>query len=251
MVSLVIAAAVFVSLLVGAFVGILARSRLPQHHLSRDSLDVVAIAMGMVAAITSVVLGLLIASVKESFDQVQGDVRTFAVQSILLDEALQPFGPSADTARAALVREMEVVLRDQFGQMERLDDTRSALTGAMIALGGALNALQPSNVTQEQSIANARSAYNQLIQLRWTVVEQRNGSISPILLIVIVSWIAIVFFSFGLAAPPNGTLIATYVLCAWCIAACIFVLVEMDRPLDGLIRIDPSPLSDALVRVRG
>src|SRR5206468_5814843 len=52
----------------GALLGMLLRSRLPEHHLSADSRDVVKLAMGVVATMTALVLGMLVASAKTSFD---------------------------------------------------------------------------------------------------------------------------------------------------------------------------------------
>jgi fluoride ion exporter CrcB/FEX len=52
----------------GALLGALLRVMLPEHHLSAESKDVVKLAMGLIATMSALVLGLLIASAKSSFD---------------------------------------------------------------------------------------------------------------------------------------------------------------------------------------
>jgi len=44
------------------------RAVLPENHLSADTKDTVKLAMGLVATMTALVLGLLVASAKGSYD---------------------------------------------------------------------------------------------------------------------------------------------------------------------------------------
>src|SRR5215469_4377426 len=57
--------------------------------------------------------------------------------------------------------------------------------------------------------------------------EQGTIGISWPLLAVLVFWLAIVFASFGLFAPPNATVIATLFLCALSVSGAIFLILEM------------------------
>ncbi len=52
--------------------------------------------------------------------------------------------------------------------------------------------------------------------------------------------------SFGLFAPPNGTVTATLFLCAMSVSCAVLLILEMDRPFQGLIQISDAPLRDAL-----
>ena len=63
-----ISAIVFVSVFGGALAGIALRAILPEHHLSSESKDVVKLSMGLVATMSALVLGLLVASAKSSYD---------------------------------------------------------------------------------------------------------------------------------------------------------------------------------------
>jgi hypothetical protein len=55
--------------------GIYLRRVLPEHYLSADTKDAVKLAMGLVATMSALVLGLLVTSVKGAYDTRRGEVR--------------------------------------------------------------------------------------------------------------------------------------------------------------------------------
>ncbi|HTF33833.1 MAG TPA: hypothetical protein VK714_09065, partial [Myxococcota bacterium] len=85
----------------GAVLGRFIAARLPDHHLSSDSRDVVKMAVGTVATLSALVIGLLIASEKTSFDTRDSELRQFSANLILLDRQLVHYGPEAQEAREA------------------------------------------------------------------------------------------------------------------------------------------------------
>ena len=52
----------------GTFVGMFLRNRLPEHHLSGATKDVVRLGSGLIGTIAALVLGLLIASANSTFE---------------------------------------------------------------------------------------------------------------------------------------------------------------------------------------
>ncbi|HEX4069627.1 MAG TPA: hypothetical protein VHX68_00595, partial [Planctomycetaceae bacterium] len=66
--SIAIGGIVFACTFVGALAGMGLRAVLPEHHVSPESKDVVKLGMGLIATLAALVLGLLIASAKSSFD---------------------------------------------------------------------------------------------------------------------------------------------------------------------------------------
>jgi nitric oxide reductase large subunit len=69
------------------------------------------------------------------------------------------------------------------------------------------------------------------------------------MLIILVVWIAIVFVSVGLFAPPNATAIVTLMLAALSVSAAIFLILELDSPFRGVIQISPGPMRNALAHL--
>jgi hypothetical protein len=86
-------------------------------------------------------------------------------------------------------------------------------------------------------------------KLRWLMFEQGTTGISWPLLAVLAFWLAIVFASFGLFAPPNATVIVTLFLCALSVSGAIFLILEMYTPYRGLIQISCAPLRNALANL--
>jgi hypothetical protein len=62
-------------------------------------------------------------------------------------------------------------------------------------------------------------------------------------------WVTIIFTSFGLLSPRNATVIAVLLVCALSMAGSLFLIQELDRPYEGLIKLSNAPLRDALVHL--
>lgn len=86
-------------------------------------------------------------------------------------------------------------------------------------------------------------------QLRWLLFEQSSSSISAPLLIVVISWLAIIFASWGLFVPSNAIAIAAMFLSEMSVSGAIFVILELDQPFDGLIQISSGPVRNALAHL--
>ena len=71
------------------------RRYLPQDHLSAESKDAVKLAMGLVATMTALLLGLLISSAKGTYDTVRSEVSQMAAKVAFLDRVLAAYGPEA------------------------------------------------------------------------------------------------------------------------------------------------------------
>jgi hypothetical protein len=109
--------------------------------------------------------------------------------------------------------------------------------------------LSPHSDAQRSMQAHALNVALALGQTRLLLFEQQGSSISMPLLVVMVSWLTIIFVSFGLFAPPNATVVATLIVCALSVTGAIFLVLEMDRPFSGLIQISDEPLRNALAHL--
>jgi hypothetical protein len=109
--------------------------------------------------------------------------------------------------------------------------------------------LEPRNEAQRWLKERALQIAAELERIRWQLIEGQGNAISPVILVVLVFWITFIFASFGLNAPRNATVVAAYVVCSLSIAASIYLVLEMDRPLDGLIAVSPQPMQRALAHL--
>src|SRR5207248_11568670 len=85
-------------------------------------------------------------------------------------------------------------------------------------------------------------------QLRALLIAQSIPSISMPILIILVSWLVVIFFGFSLIAPPNATTMLALVASAFSVACAIFLILELDQPFGGLIHIPSKPLINVLQR---
>jgi hypothetical protein len=90
----------FGCLITAVVLGTYLRRLLPEHHLGADTKDAVKLAMGLVATMSALVLGLLVTSVKGAYDTRKHEVRQLAAKVAFIDRVLRAYGPEADEARS-------------------------------------------------------------------------------------------------------------------------------------------------------
>src|SRR5262249_42088665 len=104
----------------GALFGMLVRTRLPEHHLSSESKDVVKMAMGVLGTLTALVLGLLVASAKSSYDSQRNGVSQLAANVLVLDRTLALYGNEVQgTPEAEKTQKLRELLRNSLADLLR------------------------------------------------------------------------------------------------------------------------------------
>jgi hypothetical protein len=242
-ISLIVFACVFG----GALLGIALRSVLPEPHRSAESKDIIRAGTGMIATISALVLGLLVASAKQAYDTQKDEVTGQAAKTALLDQMLAHYGPEAAETRRLL---REVVA----AQVEQLwSQDRARLPAEATQAGGMLydkvQDLNPTTESQRGIKSQAIQLILELGQTRWLMQAQKGSAVSGPLLAVVVFWLTINFVSFGLFAPSNATVLTTLFVCAVSVACAIFLILEMGQPFDGVIRIPDAAMRDVLERL--
>ena len=233
----------------GALFGIFLRTSLPENHITSDSQDIVKLGMGLVGTMAALVLGLLIASAKSSFDMQSAELTEMSSKLVLLDRVLAHYGPAAqesrDLVRAAVVRTL-----DGMELQARTRDSHSdPMSAGSEALYDKVQALVPANDAQRTMQGQALGLVIALGQMRWLIYEQRASSVSMPLLVVLISWLTIIFVSFGLFAPFNATVLTSLFVSALSFSGAIFLILEMYTPYGGLIQISRAPLRAALAHL--
>jgi len=112
-----------------------------------------------------------------------------------------------------------------------------------------LRELAPRNDIQRELQTQAITLANDLAHMRWTIILHNETSVSLTLLIVVVVWLALIFAGFGLFSPRNGTIVVSLLMCALCVSGAIFLILEMDSPLTGLVRVSDGPMRAALAHL--
>lgn len=246
--SWAIGGVVFLFVFGGAMLGMLLAAVLPKHHLSTESKEVVRLAMTTIATLSALVIGLLIASAKSSFDRKEGEIRRIASDVALIDKAMALYGPETREIRT-LMRDAIVHRVQEIWQDDRAGavDTKAIRDGqAADVILQKLTELAPSNETQRWLKPAMLQLNMEISKARMLVVMDTQRTIQWPFLVVLVFWLSIIFASFGLFAPRNGTVIAALFFCSLTVAASIYLIVQMDQPYSGLIKISSEPIRAAL-----
>jgi hypothetical protein len=247
--SAAIALLVFACLFGAALLGSLLRAVLPEHHLNAETKDSVKLTMGLVATMSALILGLLIAAAKDKYDKESAGVTQMAAKVIFLDRELAMYGPETKDTRELYRRIVEQIMNrmwpDSKVRQAELDPTASRAD----ALYSAIHKLSPQGDLQTTLKAQALSTSMELGQMRWLEFEQAESAVSKPLLCILTFWLAVLFVSFGLFAPSNGTVVVAQMLAALSVAGAIFLLMELNSPFTGMVQISNAPFLDAIAHL--
>jgi hypothetical protein len=81
------------------------------------------------------------------------------------------------------------------------------------------------------------------------VLGSAAGSVPRPFLGVVIFWLTVTFASFGLYAPRNATVLFVLLVASASVAAAVFLILELDNPFDGIIRVSAAPLQYALTHL--
>jgi hypothetical protein len=247
-----LASSIFVCLFGAAVSAMVIRNYLPGHHLDDKSQDAVKLGMGLVATMSALVLGLLVASAKNSYDRQNGEVRHVAASISQLDRVLADYGPDTagilDLLHKMVGRWADEVWAQGASRSAVLGDKQTE-TGAW-AIRHKIQALVPSDEAQQDLRALALQLTVELGRSRWRLLAEEGSAIPLPFLIILVFWLGVLFASFGLFAPKNATVVSTLLVCTLSVAGAIFLILELDMPFDGVMRISADPIKQTVERAR-
>ncbi|MGA2401066.1 MAG: hypothetical protein ABSG91_05085 [Syntrophobacteraceae bacterium] len=239
-----IALIVFACVFGGALLGMLLRVVMPEHHLSEDSKDVIKLGMGLIATIAALVLGLVIATAKSSYDTQDAAIKHTAAKILLLDHMLATYGPETkeirDEIRRILVRRIDQIWPEERSQPAKVDPP--AASPAAGGIQGDILKLVPQNEAQRWLQIRALKIADQIMETRLFVTGGLGSSVPAPFLIVVVFWLTFIFGCFGIFAARNTTVLVVLFICALSVAGSIFLILEMDQPFRGIMKISSTPL---------
>ena len=237
----------------GALLGMWLRTILPKHHIDADSKETVNLCVGLIATMTALVLGLVTASAKSSYDDVDTAVKQTAIEILVLDRALARYGSETGEIRKGLQHaigaRIDMIWRQGSSKPSNLDPISSGAGLQAERLAGAIRALKPRNDSQRAFQSQAIDLSETLLKARWLVLAGTERSVPVPFLVILVFWLTIIFASFGLFAPRNATVLAVLFVCALSVACAVFLILEMDMPFQGLIKVSADPLRYAFAHL--
>jgi hypothetical protein len=250
--SIAIALIVFACIFGGSLLGIFFRTVLPEPHLSEKSNNIIKLGMGLIGTLAALVLALLISGAQSSFREQRSELTQMSANILFLDRILADYGPETKEARD-LLRSSVVHMLDQMWPADSSKPAQLDPITEARARGGFLynkiQSLTPHSDSQRSLQTQALSLAFNIVQSRLMILTQQFKSTPRAFVIVLavqVFWFTTIFFSFGLYAPTNATVIATLFVSALSVAVAIFLLVELSTPFEGLLHLPSDALRIAL-----
>ena len=242
-----------------AGVGLLVRPHLPEHHRTRETVELMQLTIGLLVTFAALVLGLLTASVKQSYDAAARDRQRYALELTLLDQCLRDYGPETGETRANIRSYTAAVIASTWPDepapkdvqypdvsgMPRVGAT-PVLAALMDRIGLEVNALAPADALHTRLAALCAERYKDVAGARLHVIEDARKSLFDPFYLVLAFWLMIIFALFGLVAPRNTLSIVTIGLCALSLGSVIFVILDLSGPYGGFFSIPSATMRTAL-----
>jgi hypothetical protein len=243
-----IAFIIFAFMLGGMALGSYLRLVLPDEHTQADSKDILMTSAATGGTLIALIIGLLVTSAKSTYDDTNASMTQAGARIITLDYYLSHYGPEA--------KELRVLLRQATAAaIERIwpnEGTQGVVWAKMVAadetadLYNKIRELSPQNDGQKYLQSQALQIAADMIQTRWMLIEQSQVNLPRMFLSVLSFWLIVLFVQFGLLAPRNRTALSALFICAISMSGAIFLILELNHPLEGRIKVSSAPMQKAL-----
>lgn len=244
---MIIGLIVFAVILAGAFAGWAARLRLPAHHFTDETKSLVSVSMAVVATVSAIVLGLLISNANTSFITRSGEVTSLSADILRFDQMLRLYGPETDQARETLRLYAERKMADLFPEDPRDVHIDNPSTYELLQQAESLLlTLKPADPLHQWLVGQAMTHAAKIGNARWLLTQQNGQGTPKAFLALVVFWLTLLFASFGLFAPHNFISALALTLCALAVSGAVEMIVELEQPFGGLLRISPVPMRQAV-----
>jgi hypothetical protein len=243
-------ASAFALILGGAIAGAVVRSKLPEHHLTGDSKEVIRLSTALVATLTALVLALMFAATRASFEHTAASISRLATDISELDDVLEEYGPEAVPIRKQLREEMgpliDAMWREDAIAAGRVAPGRAKHNSTALAM---VRDLQPRTPTQASLHARALQISTDIQQTRLGLFAQPPDSVSTPFMVVLILWMMFLFTTFSMSAKPNPTLVIVLFVCILSASGAIYLILELGLPFDGLMQVSNESLREALAPI--
>ena len=248
MTPLLMSLAAFACIFAGTFLGIYIRRRLPDHHLSGDTKDIVRQGTALIATLASLVLGLLIASANGRYETESSQINQIIANIVLLDNTLAQYGPDAEPVRAQMRSDVDLMADKIWSESRPASgEPKPFQAGSLgLAIFNEVLRLTPKTDAQRFYQARATETLVDIGKTRLLLYASTTGSIPLPFLVVLVGWLALIFASISLFAESNARTVAILCIFSFAASAAIFLILELSQPFVGLMMISDEPLRHAL-----
>jgi hypothetical protein len=252
-----------VLLLAGSGAGLVCQNLLKERHRNPETIESIRLVVTMLVTFAALVLGLLVTSVKADFDKHNDEYRAYGDYLIRLDARLREFGPEADQIRKSLrAFTASVILQSwpeetppggeypkDFKPLFAGSDETQVITSQLHNIDNLIQNLSPQDTYHTRIYAKILEHLKQMQDVRWSLVEGCTSRVSSVFLTALMFWLVTVFFMFGMVVPRNGLVYLAVFLTSLSVASTLYIILDLDHPMDGYIKVSSQPLRGALIHM--
>jgi hypothetical protein len=247
---LTVAVALFVGCMAAGLAGLALRPRLAERHLDSESRAVVTNITGLIAAMSALLLSLLVANAQSSYNTVSDEVDQMAANLVELDRTLGAFGPAATEARALLRRVVAAEI-DRIWPPDTGSSSPDALDPgttdqARLQFAGMVGGLPAQTEAQRALQRRVLDLLAANSRTRVLVFNQLNNDLPLPVVAVVSSWLVTLFLAFGLLARFNAVVVIALLIGAVSVGGAMFLVLELNRPFGGIMQVSDGSMRTAL-----
>ena len=221
---------------------------LPGTRLSPETKEVVRLGTSLLVTLAAVLISLMIASAKHSYDTQDAHFRQLSAHLVLADQLLSQYGPEAAEIRKVMRQALPAVIDRIWREKATSSPQSNAFSANSLAeqFNSVIDKLSPASDEQRTIKARILQASSDIANTRLLMfADGDNPILTPFLLILIV-WLVVIFTSFGLFVEPGRVVVTVLLVFALSVSSALFLIADLSQPYAGLMQISSEPLMKAL-----
>jgi len=245
--SIAVSSIVFASIFASGLAGMILRRAIPEDRLGSSEKEVARLVTGLMTTMAAIVLGMLVSSAKASYDGRTNEVAEISSQVITIDRMLSKYGTETAELRGHFRLLVEAGVHRIWPAQTPVQVDLKPRDDEGEILVDELRVLTPKNNAEAEVKAQILRMIADLRQTQWLLFLKSKRSAIPIpLLLVVVTWLALIYFSFGLFTTPSSTIVVTLAFGALAVSTAVLIILELYSPFRGVLRISSDPILEAL-----
>jgi Protein of unknown function (DUF4239) len=238
----------FVSIVAGGALGTALRTRLPGAHLNPDSKEVIRLGTGLLATLAAVLISLMIASAKKSYDEQDMHFRQLSAHLVLADHLLSRYGPETADIRRAMRQAVPAAIDRIWHEKATQSPQSNAFSANSLAeqFNSAIDRLQPATDEQRAIKSRIQQASTDIANTRLLMFADGDNPILTPFLMILIIWLTVIFISFSLFVEPGPVIAIALLVFALSVSSALFLIADLSQPYAGLMQISREPLRTIL-----
>ncbi len=244
--AIAVSSIVFASILASGLVGMAVRRAIPVDRLGLGEKEVARLVTGLMTTMAAIVLGMLVSSAKASYDARTNEVAEISSQVVTIDRMLSKYGTETSEIRAQFRLLVEASINRIWPAQAKVNvELKPRDEGDTLV--DQLQLLAPKSAAQAGVKAQILNMVVDLRQTQWLLFLKSQQSAIPVpLLLVVVTWLGLIYFSFGVFTQPSSTIVVTLAVGALAVSTAVLIILELYTPFRGVLRISSEPILAAL-----